>query len=136
MWIIKKQLYDNEDVQKMLNYLHYNGIAKHVFSQEIKGYSPADKQGMLYAIDEAWYEAFDRYDSAVCDSFIRSFEKCFLKEEGIAQYEVLMSANNQYKVIDYDDGAVDILARNDLIKAIKMGIEIKGFVPSKMAKHL
>lgn len=72
MWITRKQIYDNEDVQKMLNYSHYNGIAKHVFSQEIKGYSHADKEAMLYAINEAWYEAFDRYDSAVCDSFIRS----------------------------------------------------------------
>lgn len=136
MWIIKKQFYNNDDVQKMLNYLHYNTISKAIFINKIKDYSPADKQGMLYAIDEAWYEAFDRYDSAVCDSFIRSFEKCFLKEEGIAQYEVLMNANNQYKVIDYDDGAVDILTRNELIKAIKMGIRVKGFIPPEMAKHL
>lgn len=136
MWITKKQIYDNEDVQKMLNYLHYNTISKAIFINKIKDYNTADKQGMLYAIDEAWYEAFDRYDSAVCDSFIRSFEKCFLKEEGIAQYEVLMNANNQYKVIDYDDGAVDILTRNELIKAIKMGIRVKGFVPPEMAKHL
>ena len=125
MWIVKKQFYDNDDVQNMLNFLHYNKKALERFKVEIKDYSFADKEAMLYAISESWYEAFDRYDSAVCDYFIKSFERCFLQKEGIKQFEVIAKSGNMCKVIDYEDGVVDTLALADVKNAINMGISIK-----------
>ena len=134
MWLTKKQIYDNNDVQKMLNFLHYNKTAKNFFFTAIIGFSVPDKRAMLHAVDEAWYEVFDRYDSAVCDYFVKSFEECFLKRTDIAQYKVLDHSDHKYKVIDWEDGVVDTFTISELVEATRKGLKIDGFKPPKLAR--
>ena len=67
-------MYSNNDIQDMIQTAKAN---KQQFFEQIDsaGISQSDKISIKSAINDGWYEAFDRYDSAVCDHFITIFER-------------------------------------------------------------
>ena len=67
-------MYSNNDIQNMIQAAKAN---KQQFFDRIDGasISQADKIAIKSAINDGWYEAFDKYDSEVCDHFITIFEQ-------------------------------------------------------------
>lgn len=66
-------MYNNSDIQDMIQTARAN---KQQFFEWIDSasISQTDKTAIKSVINDGWYEAFDRYDSAVCDHFITIFE--------------------------------------------------------------
>ena len=66
-------MYNNDDIQDMIQEARAN--KKQFFDQiDSAGISSYDKLAIKRAVNEGYYEAFDRYDSAVCEHFIEIFE--------------------------------------------------------------
>ncbi len=87
------KLYDNNDLQVMLTFLQQNEPALQAVAGAAHGYfagmndSCGDKAAIFSVIASASAETFDRYDSAVCETFIRITEDVFGKgwnEKGIS----------------------------------------------------
>lgn len=68
-------LYGNDDIQAMIETLG-NKTYKKEFSAVLKTYgcSSQDKSAILDCLSEGYCERFDRYDSAVCETFVRVYE--------------------------------------------------------------
>lgn len=116
MFIIKKQFYDGDDIQHMLYFLNANKKAFGKFKKAINGYS-----------SENYTEAFDRFDSAVGEIFLREFENCFLKFHGIPQYIVTQSVGSNFTVLDLSDNSKEVLTEAELNKAVSLGISVGGY---------
>lgn len=127
MFIIKKQFYDGDDIQHILYFLNANKKAFGKFKKAIIGYSQADIDAILYAVSENYTEAFDRFDSAVGEIFLREFENCFLKFHGIPQYIVTQSVGSNFTVLDLSDNSKEVLTEAELNKAVSLGISVGGY---------
>ncbi len=62
----------NNQLQDMITYVKRNQPA--AFFEELEKINDSDKRAIKRVIDEGWYEEFDRYDSDVCEEFIRIYE--------------------------------------------------------------
>jgi len=66
-------MYNNDDIQDMITKAKKDMDS---FYKAIDSYgiSNSDKNAIKSVINSGWYEDFDRYDSAVCEHFIRIYE--------------------------------------------------------------
>lgn len=72
----KKRLYDNDDIQEMLDELKKNdSFREFIQSKANELLSSRDAAAIGYAMKVGYYEVFDRYDSAVCEYFIGLYEE-------------------------------------------------------------
>lgn len=67
-----KKIYNNDDIQNMLVECHNNETLTTNILDQIR--SDTDRAAIQRAINEKYYEVFDRYDSDVCERFIRAYE--------------------------------------------------------------
>ena len=79
--MIKKKLYNSDDVQAMLNEITEKKLV-HKFTKEYEAYynkaGRNDLNAILYVINEGWYEDFYRFDSDVVEQFITICERILL----------------------------------------------------------
>ena len=68
-----KKIYTNDDIQDMLMECNENCNLK---DSILKCFSGRDKSAMADVFEDGYYERFDRYDSDVCEQFIKAYEKC------------------------------------------------------------
>ena len=80
---MQRRLYNNGDLQSMLNYLKANPKAKEAVINAIdasyngKPDFTGDRAALMRCINIAFVDAFDRYDSDVAEQFITYTEKVF-----------------------------------------------------------
>lgn len=128
MYIEKKQFYNNTDIDHMLVYLRANRRANEMFKKVINGYGSQDVNAILGIIANGYSESFDRYDSAVADIFVRSFEETFLKGHGLPQFFIVAKRGNEYNVLDVEDvHNVETMTKAELDKAVSLGFDIGGY---------
>lgn len=132
-YIEKKQFYEYDDIQHMINFLDSSQVALSKMKHAIEGYGRADINAILYTISERSAECFDRYDSDVAEIFIREFERCFLLNDIILQYYVIKHDGAYFEVIDLEDGAKETLTKSDLVEAKDLGLKIGNY--NIMVKH-
>lgn len=132
-YIEKKQFYEYDDIQHMINFLDSSKVALSKMKHAIEGYGRADINAILYTISERSAECFDRYDSDVAEIFIREFERCFLLNDIILQYYVIKHDGAYFEVIDLEDGAKETLTKSDLVEAKDLGLKIGNY--NIMVKH-
>lgn len=132
-YIEKKRFYEYDDIQHMINFLYSSQVALSKMKHAIDGYSRADINAILYIINERSAECFDRYDSAVAETFIREFERCFLRNDIILQYYVIKHDGDYFEVIDLEDGTKETLTRSDLVNAKELGLKIGNY--NILVKH-
>lgn len=132
-YIEKKRFYEYDDIQHMLNFLYSSQVALSKMKHTLKGYSRADINAILYTINERSAECFDRYDSAVAETFIREFERCFLLNDIILQYYMIKHDGAYFEVIDLEDGVKETLTKSDLVNAKDLGLKIGNY--NIMVKH-
>lgn len=127
MYIEKKNLYNSEDIQRMLNFLSVSNKALSRFKKALNGYSTQDINAILSTIRYCNADDFNIFDSAVCEIFIREFENCFLTKRGISQYLILAKSddNIKFKVVDLSDKCIELLTKSDLDRARNLGIDIR-----------
>lgn len=127
MYIEKKNLYNSEDIQRMLNFLSVSNKALSRFKKALNGYSTQDINAILSTIRYCNADDFNIFDSAVCEIFIREFENCFLTKRGISQYLILAESddNIKFKVVDLSDKCIELLTKSDLDRARNLGIDIR-----------
>ena len=65
-------MYNNDDIQKMIQTVNSNRETFNPFLDEINS---RDRGAIERVLSDGWVEAFDRYDSDVCEKFITAFEK-------------------------------------------------------------
>lgn len=75
-------MYDNNDVQLMLDAVNNNTFCSTAFNKVLednlkvyKSIGYRDYRAINNCIEDGCYEAFDSYDSDVCERFIRCFER-------------------------------------------------------------
>ena len=75
---MNNRLYTYTDIQNMLNELNRDTAKKQAFLCRLgqKSTSLSDKNAIISVIRSGWYEDFCRYDSDVCEQFIRIYEDC------------------------------------------------------------
>ena len=86
-------LYNNDQIQDMITKVKNDPNLRKKVIQNIPEW---DKRHVQDVLDDGWYERFDRYDSAVCDEFIRAYEKCMkksVKEYNMKDYELEFEFN-------------------------------------------
>lgn len=132
-YIEKKRFYEYDDIQHMLNFLYSSQVALSKMKHALEGYSRADINAILYTISERSAECFDRYDSAVAETFVREFERCFLLNDIILQYYVIKHDGAYFEVIDLEDGAKETLTKSDLVEAKDLDLKIGNY--NIMVKH-
>lgn len=64
-------LYDNDDLQKMLNTLQVPEYRHQFLECVSEGH---DKSAIIDCILDGFYERFERYDSDVCEQFIAAYK--------------------------------------------------------------
>ena len=127
MYIEKKQFYNGDDIQRMLSYLKANKSARAKFQKSLKGYSEQDISHINFVIDECYAEEFDRYDSAVCEEFLNTFESCFLTHEGLPRFFVVSKSADKFKVIDLEDRVIETVSKKTLDDLVVQGVDIGGY---------
>ena len=66
-------MYTNRDIQKIISEVKDDpNFLDLLDNSNISG---ADKAAIAHVLKTGWFETFDRYDSAVCEQFIRLYEK-------------------------------------------------------------
>ena len=70
------KLYNNDDIQRMITAVKRDKeLCAKLFEQlAIMGVCMSDTVAIGHVLKDGWYETFCRYDSAVCDHFIRAYE--------------------------------------------------------------
>lgn len=68
-------MYDNNDIQKIIDELNVN---KELKEKVMSFVNPFDSDSVLYVLNEGYTEAFDRFDSDVCEEFLIAYEKARL----------------------------------------------------------
>jgi len=74
---VLKRMYNNDDIQNMIEAVEsnpepfFNAMNSKVVNNTL---SFRDAEAMRHVVKEGWYEVFERYDSDVCERFIRIFE--------------------------------------------------------------
>lgn len=92
-------LYNNDDIQEMLDSLKN---PKHFKGLNLSDLSDSDKRAILRVIEDGYYETFDRYDSDVCEEFIRAYKEYsdnFYKEYDQKEKELddLLALQDEYE---------------------------------------
>ena len=67
-------MYNNDDIQAMIDKVNNDGIQDQIVNCIVFGHDRASIRRVLH---EGFVEAFDRYDSDVCEKFIRAYEKIY-----------------------------------------------------------
>ncbi len=67
-----QKMYNNDDIQDMIEECNESNELKEAI---LNNFSGADKRAMIDVLDDGYYDRFDRYDSDVCEQFIRAYEK-------------------------------------------------------------
>lgn len=76
--LVKKKLYDSNDIDAMLSCVSTNDTLKaNIKAIALKRYSILDVSQIFHCIECGYSESFDRFDSAVCEEFIRLFEDVY-----------------------------------------------------------
>lgn len=128
MYIEKKRFYNDTDIDHMLLYLKVNKRANEKFKQAINGYGQRDVNAILSIVANGYAEDFGRYDSAVAEIFVESFEKTFLKEHGLPQFFIVAKRGNEYDVLDIEDiRNVETMTKEELDKAVSLGFDVGGY---------
>lgn len=71
-WKIQKEgMYNNQDIQNMIIKCNSDGILKQKILDSITNIS--DRSAISDVLEDGDYERFDRYDSDVCEQFIKAF---------------------------------------------------------------
>ena len=65
-------LYTSDDIQDMLDSCKKNVKLKEAVISHFTG---RDKGAISDVLDDGYYERFDRYDSDICEQFIKAYEK-------------------------------------------------------------
>ncbi len=65
-------MYNNDQIQEMITVCHNDPDRKRAILSRIRDLR--DRESIRYAINEGYYEAFDRFDSDVCEQFITAYE--------------------------------------------------------------
>ncbi len=66
-----QKIYSNDDVQDMISEVNKNLKLK----EKLLGhFSGSDLHAMQDVLKDGWYERFDRYDSDVCEQFIKAYK--------------------------------------------------------------
>lgn len=63
-------MYNYDDIQNMIDRVNNDGTADKIL-QHISDY---DKGSVRNVLKSGYYETFNRYDSDVCEQFIRAYE--------------------------------------------------------------
>ena len=72
-------MYNNNDIQKMIQDVNSN---RDTFNPFMDGMSASDWMAISFVLADGFCEAFDRYDSDVCEQFITAYEKWHSKGYG------------------------------------------------------
>lgn len=67
-------MYCNDDIQSMINKVNKDADFKEKFRKNLIG-SAMDNGAIFDVLMDGSVERFDRYDSDVCEQFVRAFEK-------------------------------------------------------------
>ena len=65
-------MYTSHDIQKMISEVKTDPNFLDLLNNS--GISGADKAAIAHVLKTGWFETFDRYDSAVCEQFIRLYK--------------------------------------------------------------
>lgn len=66
-----QKIYSNDDIQDMITAVNDDQKLK----EKVLGhFSGNDLHAMQDVLNDGWYERFDRYDSDICEQFIRAYE--------------------------------------------------------------
>lgn len=72
-------MYTCEMIQEMIDTLKSSNRNKdsfyEAFCNSLEGINKQDKMAIKYVLEDGSYEAFDRFDSDVCETFILLYEK-------------------------------------------------------------
>ena len=66
-----QKIYSNDDIQDMISEVNKNLKLK---EKLLAHFSGSDLHAMQDVLNDGWYERFDRYDSDVCEQFIKAYE--------------------------------------------------------------
>ena len=66
-------MYNYNDIQNMIERVNNDGTADKIL-RHIQDY---DKGSVRNVLKSGYYETFDRYDSDVCEQFIRAYEEVY-----------------------------------------------------------
>ena len=71
-------MYTNEMIQDILNKLKDDNLLTRFKEKYFDRYPSlgSDYHACLSVIRAGWYEGFDRYDSEVCEKFLKVWEDC------------------------------------------------------------
>ena len=75
-------MYSNDDIQEMIERVNNDGTNETIIDvvsayRNYTGGSVIDNDAIREVLRSGYYETFDRYDSDVCEQFIRAFEKVY-----------------------------------------------------------
>ena len=70
-------MYTVDEIQDMIDDVRRNRETFMPFIDEI---NTRDRRAIMNVLCDGYYEAFDRYDSDVCEQFINAYEKCIDKK--------------------------------------------------------
>lgn len=137
-WIKQKKFYSSDDIQAMLNFIshHDDRPEYHAFLNYISK-NTTDTGAIKHCISEGWYEEFDRYDSDVCEQFIRCFEKFFITNKkfntlNLSSQFIVVAQNHrdQYGVVDIEDYEIEYYPAEKLVELVTNGVcSIAGVYP-------
>lgn len=66
-------MYTSQNIQKMMSEVRNDPNFLDLLDNS--SISRNDKAAIAHVLKNGWFEAFDRYDSAVCEHFIKLYEK-------------------------------------------------------------
>lgn len=133
-WVGAADIYNTNQVQAMLIFLKNHPAEKKAFLDGLlEDCCKADARAIKCCVEEHYYGEFDRYDSAVCDYFIRRFERMFIKNKKYnktkklrSEFLVVDKAGDEYGVVDLTDYAIDYVTQKEILSIVRKGIYIEG----------
>lgn len=79
----KRKMYNNNDIQCILDYITEDNNRKQLFFIVLP--NTKDGSDIKNIINSGYYEDFDKYDSDVCEQFLKCFEQLFDIDECIVR---------------------------------------------------
>ena len=68
-------MYNSDQIQDMITTLKSDNARLKIFCERLEKVNADDRIAIMDVIRDGWYERFDRYDSDVCETFIRLYEE-------------------------------------------------------------
>ena len=105
-------MYNNDQIQEMITVCHNDPDRKKAVLSQIK--DQRDRDSVRYVINDGYYEAFDRFDSDVCEQFLTAYETVY---ERLCRYDGTLGPNTkQWWIYDneldcYCDPPTEVLER-------------------------